>query len=253
VSAFEIFLIVLAIVFGSAMLGLYMQSLLPDNHLSSESKDAAKLATGLIATMAALLLGLLVSSSKSSFDQINSQLVESAARVLVLDHTLAGYGPETQSIRDSIKSFYIERTALVDSGDEAQLAKLGNPQSVARFAGLRAGLLQLSPSNDSQRQLQAQALQAFNELALIRWQGLLGKESKVSIPLLVILVSWLAVIFGAFGLFSPNNRTVKAILFMSALSVSGSIFLMLEMNTPLTGLIRVSDAAMHYAIAYLGL
>lgn len=252
-SAFEIFLIVLAFVFGSAMLGLYLQSLLPDNHLSSESKDTVKLATGLIATMAALLLGLLVSSAKNSFDQINIQLVESAARVLVLDRTLAGYGPETRSIRDSIKRFYIERTRLVDSGDKAQLAKLVNPQSVARFEAFRAELLQLSPSNDSQRQLQAQALQTFNELTLMRWQGLLGRESRVSVPLLVILVSWLAVIFAAFGLFSPNNRTVKAIMFMSALSVSGSIFLMLEMNAPLTGFIRVSDAAMHYAIAYLGL
>lgn len=252
-SSFEIFLIVLAVIFGSAMLGLYMQSLLPDNHLSSESKDAVKLATGLIATMAALLLGLLVSSAKSSFDQLNSQMVESAAKVLVLDRALAGYGPETRSIRDSIKRFYIERTTLVDSGDKAQLAKLGNPQSIARFEDFRVRLLQLSPSNDGQRQLQAQALQTFSELALMRWQGLLSKESRVSMPLLVVLVLWLAVIFAAFGLFSPSNRTVKAILFMSALSVSGSIFLMLEMSTPLTGFIRVSDAAMHYAIAYLGL
>ena len=72
-------------------------------------------------------------------------------------------------------------------------------------------------------------------------------------PLLVVLMSWLAVVFTAFGLFAPNNRTVKAILFLSALSVSGSIFLMLEMNSPLTGFIRVSDAAMHDAVAHLGL
>jgi hypothetical protein len=253
VGTFEIFLIVLTIIFGSAMLGLYLQGLLPDNHLSSESKDAVKLATGLIATMAALLLGLLVSSAKSSFDEIESHIIETAARVLVLDRTLAAYGPETKAIRDSLKRYYAEKTSLVDSGEKSRLATLGNQQSVDYFEHFRVALAQLAPGNDDQRQLQAQALQIFNELNLMRWQTLLGKDNQVSMPLLIIMVLWLSVVFVAFGLFAPNNRTVKAILFLSALSVSGSIFLTLEMNAPLSGFIRVSDVAMHDTVAHLGL
>ena len=253
VSAFEIFLIVLACVFGSAMLGLYLQKILPDNHLSSESKDAVKLATGLIATMAALLLGLLVSSAKSSFDKIDNALVETAARILVLDRALADYGPETQAIRHAIKNYYISRVGMLTSNKKSEVNKIGGQKTTASFEVFRAKLLQLSPGNDSQRQLQAQALEAYNELALMRWQGLLSKDSKVSMPLLVVLVSWLAIIFAAFGLFSPNNRTVKAVLFLSALSVSGAIFLMMELNSPLTGFIRISDAAMYDTIAHLGL
>jgi len=252
-SALEISFIVLACVFGGAMLGIRLQNVLPEHHLSADSKDAVKLATGLIATMAALLLGLLVSSSKSSFDEVNSHLIETAARVLVLDRTLADYGPETRAIRDSLKSFYSNRARLLASGEESQVATLGDQKAAAHFETFQTALQQLAPGNDSQRQLQAQALQTYNELASARWQGMLERDNKVSMPLLVVLVSWLAVIFAAFGLFAPNNRTVKAVLFMSALSVSGAIFLMLEMNSPLTGLVRVSPAAMYDTIAHLGM
>jgi hypothetical protein len=251
-SALEISLIVLACVFGSAMLGLRLQTIVPDHHLSPDSKDAVKLATGIIATMAALLLGMLISSAKSSFDQINGELLGSAANVVVLDRTLADYGPETREIRDLLKSYYTTRADLLTSGKTSQLAKLDSSQMVNEIEDFRARVLQLTPRNDGQRQLQTQALQTMGELIHARWLMLLQNDNSVSIPLVGLLVGWLTIIFAAFGVFSPRNPLVVATLFMSALSVSGAIFMILELNGPLTGYITISKAAMHDASAHLG-
>jgi hypothetical protein len=91
---------VFACVFGSAMLGLFAGNVLPEHHLSQDSKDVVKLGTALIATMAALVLSLLISSAKNTFDKMSDELLQNAARVVSLDRDLADYGPETREIRD---------------------------------------------------------------------------------------------------------------------------------------------------------
>jgi len=252
VSAFEISLIVLACVFGGAMLGLHLKTWVPEHHLSSDSKDVIKLATGIIATMAALLLGLLISSAKSSFDQFDHELIIDAARVVLLDRTLAEFGPETRDFRDLLKSYYTSRVDLVTSGNDSRLAKLGSSKLVNEMEGLRARIRQLSPGNDAQHLLQTQALQIADELVFSRWLLLLEKDNSVSMTLVWLLVVWLSMVFAAFGMLAPRNHTVVAALFMSTLAVSGAIFMILELNAPLTGLIRISNASMLDAAAHLG-
>lgn len=114
--------IVFACVFGSALLGSYLRRVLPQNHLSDESTGVVKLATGLVATMAALVLGLLISSAKGSFDTMNMELLHSAAAIVRLDRVLARYGPETGEIRSALKRTTEASVAAMSSGDSAQLA-----------------------------------------------------------------------------------------------------------------------------------
>ena len=71
-------------------------------------------------------------------------------------------------------------------------------------------------------------------------------------PFLVVLVFWLTILFISFGLFAPPNATVIATLFVCALSVSGAIFLILELDQPFEGLIRISSAPLRNALAHLG-
>lgn len=99
-------LIVFCCLFGSALLGSYVRQRLPAHHLSDESVAVLKLATGLIATMSALVLGLLVSSAKGTFDTTNAELEGAAAKVVEFDRVLARYGPETQPIRTQLKHNY---------------------------------------------------------------------------------------------------------------------------------------------------
>ncbi len=252
-SALGIAVIVFACVFGAAMLGLFIGNALPEHHLSQDTKDVVKLGTALIATMAALVLSLLISSAKSTFDVMNGELVQNAARIISLDRALADYGAETQEIRDLLKRSYAARIELLFPGDQSREAKLDSPEQVVRTENIRAKLWELAPQNDAQRGLRSQALEIAAEISTTRWLLLLRKDEPISMTLLVVLVSWLAIIFATFGLFAPRNATVVAALFVCALSVSGAILLILEMNSPFAGLMKLSSAPMRDALAHLGL
>ena len=251
-SPLEIGAGVFACVFGAAMLGLFIRDALPEHHLSEDSKDVVKLGTALIATMAALVLSLLISSAKSSFDKMDSELVENAARVISLDRALANYGPETRDVRDLLKRSYAERIDLLFPGEKTQTAKEDAAEAVMRWEGIQTKLWELSPQNDVQRGLRSRAVEIAGEISSTRWLLLLQKEESLPMTLLVVLVSWLAIIFATFGLFAPRNATVIAALLVCALSVAGAILLIVEMNSPFTGLMKVSSAPMRAALASLG-
>ena len=250
-SDFVIALIVFVCVFGSALLGLYLRTMLPQHHLGDDSVGVVKLATGLIATMAALVLGLLISSAKSSFDTVNSELVHNAAGVVRLDRVLAQYGPETQEIRGLVKQSYGTWIQALVSRDPAEVAALGSVQALRGMEGLQHKLKELSPRNAEQRELQTNAIQIADEVLAVRGLALLQAVGSLPIPLLVALVLWLSIIFGAFGMLTPANATVIAALFMSAFSTSVAIFLILEMTKPLDGLFTVSFAPLRAALAIL--
>src|SRR5262249_4700038 len=92
-------LIVLACLIGAVLLGMALRRRLPEHHVSADSRDVIKLAIGLIATMSALVLGLLVSSAKASYDTERSEVLQMAAKVAFLDRVLAAYGPQAAEAR----------------------------------------------------------------------------------------------------------------------------------------------------------
>ncbi|HEX7907813.1 MAG TPA: hypothetical protein VF534_06950 [Paraburkholderia sp.] len=245
-------LIVFACIFSSALLGLYLRTRLPEHHLSDDSIGVVKLAIGLIATMAALVLGLLISSAKSSFDTVNAEVTHEAANVILLDRVLAQYGPETREIRGLLKQIVTTGLQQVASGDPSQQARMQSPEALKRGEYLERKLEELSPQNDLQRRLQARAIEMTGNAVAVRELGLLQAAGSTPTPLLITLVLWLCIIFGAFGLFTAPNATVTIALLLGALSTSGAIFLILEMNTPLEGLVKVSLSPMREALAVLG-
>ncbi|MFM0055955.1 hypothetical protein PQR64_10055 [Paraburkholderia phytofirmans] len=245
-------LIVFVCVVGSALLGSYLRLVLPQHHLTDESTGVVKLATGLVATMAALVLGLLISSAKGSFDTMNNELLHSAAEIIRLDRVLAHYGPETQEIRVALKRTTEASMAIMSSGDPSQIARLSGPEAVARGEAFQRQIEGLTPRDDSQRELKARALLLVDDVLATRWLALLQQTSTIPLPLLIILVSWLAILFGTFGLFAPRNGTTMTALVMCALSTSGAIFLIMEMNTPLGGIVKLSFAPLKAALDILG-
>ncbi|MFM0008573.1 hypothetical protein PQR57_47820, partial [Paraburkholderia dipogonis] len=142
--------------------------------------------------------------------------------------------------------------ALLAPGDPAQLARMTGPQAIAKAEDFQHQVESLSPHNAAQSQLQAKALQIVDEVFTARWLALLQEESSIPVPLLAVLVVWLAIIFGTFALSAPRNGTTITVLVMGALSTAGAIFMILEMNSPLDGVIRVSLEPMRGALAILG-
>jgi hypothetical protein len=245
-------LIVFACVFGSAMLGFFLGKLLPNRHLSDESKDIIKLVTGLVATLCALVLGLLISSAKGTYDRVGGDLREVAARVVMLDRVLARYGPETKGIRVALKTAHTSATQRLISGDESQQAFLETSRSYGQFEHIQDSIQILAPKNDAQRSIQTRALQIANEIASSRWLLTMQRTGSISMPLLMMMVFWLSFIFGAWGVFSPRNLVVATALLACALSVAGAVLLIMEMDRPLSGWIKVSLVPMQKASEHLG-
>lgn len=243
--------IVFACVFAGAVLGMVLGRVLPERHLSSDAKDVIKVSMAMVATLSALVLGLLTASAKSSLDEKSNQLRGWGAQVVFLDRTLAEYGPETAPIRTELKETLSERIAQIWPEHGPALL----PQVISHGEGIETEqkqLLALKPENDAQRWLQATALEITRTMSLARWTGLQALSSSIEWPFMVVLVFWLAVIFASFGLFAPRSPVVTAALFVAALSVAGSMYLILEMDQPYSGMIKISPEPLLTALDQLG-
>lgn len=245
-------LIVFTCLFGSALVGSYVRQRLPSHHLSDDSVAVLKLATGLIATMSALVLGLLVSSAKGTFDTTNAQLEGAAAKVVEFDRVLARYGPDTQPIRTQLKHNYTEIVQVLQSRDRSRLAMLDSPVAIHRSEALQQQVAALVPGTDYQRTLKATALQMMDAVFAARWMTLLQANQSIPPVMLVILITWLSIIFGSFGLFAPRNGTILVVLLMCSASAAATILLVEELNRPLDGLISVSLEPMLHTMERLG-
>jgi hypothetical protein len=243
--------IVFACVFGGALLGMFLRTRLPEHHLNPDSKGVLSMIMGLIATMSALVLGLLVATAQSSFSTRSSEVTQMSANLILLDRALAHYGPEANQVRALLKRAVAGQIQRIVSESDSAVGANRDPRTHAGDA-LFDAIQELSPKNDAQRTLQAQALTMAINLGQTRW--LLFEQGGSSIPIafLVVLVFWLSVIFASFGLFAPRNATVITAFFIGALSVSGAIFLILELDQPFQGVMRLSDAPLRNALAILG-
>jgi hypothetical protein len=243
-------LIVFACVFGGALCGMLLRVALPQDQLSADSKDVVKLGMGLIATMSALVLGLLVASAKSSYDAQSSALTDMSSKVVVLDRVLAHYGPETKEVRNLLRGTIADVLDRTWPKDRASSSQLEAPPGSGEI--LMDKIQELSPQDDRHRTLQAEAVSIVLGLGQTRWLQFAQSTTSISMTLLVMVVFWLVTFFLGFGLFAPRNWTAISTVFLTALSVSGAILLILAMYAPYGGLIPISSAPLRAALTQLG-
>jgi hypothetical protein len=245
-------LIAFACVFSGTFLGMLLRKRLPGHHLSGDTKDVVRLGTGLIGTMAALVLGLLIASANSTYETESSQVKQLTANIVLLDLTLAQYGPETQSLRNLLRPAVATLADRIWRENGSEFGKADAFEASAGALSFYQEILKLSPRNETQRALQARAIDTSNDLAKTRLLMFTQAGGSIPMPFLVILISWLIIIFGSFSLFAENNATTLAALGLFALSASAAIFLILELSQPFTGLMTISSEPLRNALAPLG-
>jgi hypothetical protein len=253
VSSLAISGIILGCVFGGTLLGMALRAVLPEQHLSSESKDVVKLGMGLIGTMTALVLGLLIASAKNSFDTQRTGVAQIAANLIMLDRALAHSGPEAKDAREMLRASVADLLAQTWPAESPSSGRAaGTTGTEGKYEGLYEKIQELAPKNDAQRAAQAQALKTAIEIAQMRWSLYAEKGSSIPIPFLVVMVAWLALLFASFSLFASPNPTVVVTLLICALAVSSAVFLILELDRPFNGLIQISSAPVRDAAELLG-
>jgi Protein of unknown function (DUF4239) len=241
--------LVFVLVFGGTLAGMAIRRVRPENFFTAEAKDTIRLSIGLVVTMTSLVLGMLVSSSKTFYDGEKNEVAEMSAEVIVISDLLAAYGPETVPLqieaRDSTEEI-VDRIWPRQSSQSVELKPLAGG---ARFY---EHLQQLVPKNEGQASVKAQLLAATLSLRRTYWLMFLqSEETSITVPLLSVVTAWLVVIFFSFGIFAPRIPHVVLTLIICALAASAAIFIILSMNSPFSGVLRISPAAVRDVLSQM--
>jgi hypothetical protein len=248
-SSIEVAVTIFCSLLAGALAGMGLRAILPKHHLEPDTRDVIKLGVGLIGTMSALVLGLLVASTKGSYDAKKSELAQLAGNAIVLDRVLAHYGPEAADIRDRLRMAII---ALAGSnGLRNPLEQLGSDAPGSREV-IFDKIQDLVPHTDAQRTLQGEAKSLAIALGQTRWLLFAQSGTSISTPFLVIVVFWLTVLYLSFGLFAPANGTAFITLVIGAVSVAAAMFLILDLDHPFTGLMQIPVTPLRNALEVVG-
>ena len=209
-----------------------------------------KLVMGLVATMSALLLGLLVNSTKTSYDTTRTQVMQKASKFALLDRVLTIYGPQAAEVRSQLHALIQESTRRMWP-DDAHLPAGWKP-TLEMGNAFYVALLRLEALDDTERVLKAQAVSLTLEIGQLHSLMLAESTGSLSAPMLIVVVLWLVVIFLGFSLIAPPNATANFALIASALCAAGAIFLILELDRPFGGLMRISSEPMLDVLRQLG-
>jgi hypothetical protein len=244
-------LLVLVCSFGSAVVGMQLRRKLPVGHLDSGSQDVVKLVMGLIATMSALVLSLVIASTNANYQQLSTELKGAAADIILQDRTLALYGPEAKASRDALHDIVRDTHDRVWSPRGVRPENLDSAQMRSAAKSYLETLQSLSPRTDMQRMLLTRALQDAETISRSRIMMFEQVGSSVSWPFMMVLIIWICMLFLGFGLLAPANATVTMTLLVGSFAVASAIFLIMEASDPYRGLMRISDQPLRAALAQI--
>ena len=242
-------LIVFAIILAGAFAGWAIRRRLPADQLTDETKNLVSVSTAVVATISALVLGLLISNANTSFIALGGQVTALSAQIVRLDQILRRYGPETDPARDILRAYTRNKYADLFPADRTNV-RLGNPSTYELLQRTQDSLLGLKPANPRDQWWLGQAMTLAGKIGDTRW--LLAQQVGQGTPksCVALLVFWLTLLFASFGLFAPHNLTSAVTLTLCALAVAGAIGMILELELGF-GVIHISQEPMRQAVAAL--
>jgi len=252
-------LAVTAVVFAGGLIGLALQKLLPEAHLTKDTHAVILLGTGMLSVLASLVLGLQITSAKNSYDATDTAVRNYAAELILLSEVLRDYGARATTARDSLREFteQIKHDIWPPSGSSAR-PYLDSGKAGRALEQVRSDIRALDPRVESDpanshalEQLQNEALDINLNLLRQRWILIEKGEPSVQRTVFYVLVAWIVTIFVSFGLNAPRNGTVVTAFLVCALSIGGAVFLILEMNRPLEGVMRIPRSPVELALCHM--
>jgi len=215
-------LIVYALLLAGAFAGWKMRKRLPAHHLTDETKSLVSMSTAVVATVSALVLGLLISNANTRFTRLGGEVTALSAEILRLDQILRRYGSAADPARETLRQYAEQKTADLFPKDGANV-DLGNSSTYELLQRIEDMLLALKPANSRDQWWLGQATTLAARIGDTRW--LLAQQVGQDTPkaFVALLVFWLVFLFASFGLFAPHNLTSAVVLTLFALAVAGAV------------------------------
>jgi hypothetical protein len=252
--------IVFAAMCASATIGFFIHSRLSETHRSPQSIALVQLMITLLVTFTAIVLGLLTTSVKAGFDAAYNDRGDDAAKIAQLDRCLRDYGPETATIREQLRGYVAAviastwpdepRPVGVAFPDPSKMPVTGeSPVLSDVLSDVGRAVHELQPTDAGHKNLAAACVEQYSDLMKARWKVIEGSHPSFSPPFYWVLVIWLAILFGSFGLTARPNAMVATVTVLCALSITIAVFVILDMDEPYGGLFGVPSTAMRNALA----
>jgi hypothetical protein len=239
-------LVAFVVIFGGALVGMFAARSLPEHHLSDATRTAVTVSVAIVGTLSALVLGLMISTASSSFSARSNEVTEISSYLVRIDRILQRYGPDAQDARAKLHAYVVAKTQELFpvAGEPTQT----NEATAGLLEAMQDAILSLPPTDERHSWLRTQALTLSGSLFEARWLLEQQTASTIPIPFLVLVIFWLAIVFASFGLFAPANGTAIAALLLCSMAVSGGITMILELDSPFSGLVRISAEPMRHAL-----
>ena len=257
--------LVLLLLLGASALGMFMQPFLSERHRSRETVEVIQLVVTMLVTFAALVLGLLTTAAKVSFDTIGNDVRGLATDVIQLDRLLEEYGSGAEAARQTLRIY--TAAAIASTWTEEPIPPgtyypalaadhrhrcADREHHAGRYAEACRSPDPRPPAARCEHQrLVSDSLDQFERIAQRRWKLIEEAHSSISMPFYVVLVFWLAIVFASFGLSAPRNMLTFIVILMGGLSIASAVFVLIELDTPFVGLLTVPSQPMRDALAHL--
>lgn len=240
-----------ATVMAGAVAGWSLRKRLPKDHLTEETKSVVSVSMAVVATISALVLGLLISNANTAFSALGGEVTALSAGIIRLDNILRRYGSETEPARQLLREFVERKTADLFPEDTADV-DLSNAATYELLQRLEDSMLSLQPANERDKWWLEQAMTLAGKIGDIGW--LMAQQAGQGTPkaFVVLLAFWLTSLFASFGLFGPPNRTTLVFVVLCALAAAGAIGMILELEKGFGGMVHVSPLPMRQALKALG-
>ena len=257
-------LLVFALLLVVTALGVWVRPLLPEEHKAHETVQLIQLVMGMLVTFAALVLGLMTASAKSSFDTESNDLRTFAADLIEFDTTMREYGSDTDEARRLLRLYTAAAIASTWPNEPAPTGDyprdIGTQDSTQKLENVRLGdmltavgrqLRQLRAHDPLQQRALNDALTQYRRAVDARWKIIEEAHSSISVPFFMTLTFWLCVIFLSFGLIAPRNALAMVMISLGAVSIASAIYVIADLDTPFTGPIVIASSPMRDALEHL--
>lgn len=246
-NPFAIGLIAFVAIFGGALIGIFVARALPEHHLSNESRNAISVSVAIVGTLSALVIGLMISTANSSFSTRSSEVSRIAVDIVRIDRMLQRYGPEAEDARVKLRDY--ARAKMQELFPAAGEPLQSTKATVRMMEATQESILSLVATDPRQRWLHSQALTLSDGVLEAHWLLAEQPGSHIPMPFLILLIFWLSLVFASFGLFAPRHATTIVVFCLCSIAVSGGITMILELDSPFSGLVHVSGEPMRQALA----
>ena len=241
-------LLAFCFIFGAAMIGLFVGRKLPESHRTESTQKTVQNVMNVIGVLSALVLGLLVASTKTNYDTRSREVEQFAADLTLLDRELTHFDQGAKDLRDELRAFTARKIALTWPTERAVGPVMHDAQSIQMLGDLQERLRMWLPRSEIERDGRTNALGLVAELQRTSRLLAVQDSSRTPRPFLIVVILWLSMLFFSYGVFAPRNATAVIAMLICAFSVSIAANLIFDTDRPFSGFIRIPPTAMQQAL-----